>query len=647
MQRVEKYFSNRWEMVTMGKRTRRMQRKEKHRNRVLRSVNGTLSTAAGGFGFVNTEDGTEIFIPPSAMNGALDGDTVRTEITSERDERGPVGRIAEILQRGRRFMVCELLDGHKARPLNRNLSQELKISGSLKGAKKGDWVNLRLLDNGSKFTEALRGSVEEPIGKAGTVYGDLLAVAKEFDMPGPYSQEMETFAAGITPAQGCEREELADRFTVTIDPADAKDFDDALSIEDRGKEWEIGVHIADVAVYVRPGGKLDREARKRAFSSYIPGMLRPMLPHSLTSRISLRQDADSLAHSVMLRVRKRDGSVVAARRVFSRIRVNCRLNYDEVQEAIDGKTPPSWSDELKNAITMLAAAARKMRACRKRREEFLAFDTPEIRVLCDETTHEIRGMERRVQRESEKLVEECMLAANSAVAEEVSVAPMAALYRIHPEPEPEKLEEFSLFVSTLLKRMPGDLSNRKICNEFLDSLPDDHRKYVITSNFLRAMARASYSEVPGLHYGLGKSRYSHFTSPIRRYPDLVLHQQLHAAAENARLRSTRTMRTIALECSKLEERNDEAYFAAADRLKLHYLMQQHALEDMKLYEGVVVKISSQGMICDIPEYGLRGVVPNRFLHRRTKRPPRIGDFIYLYLDSLDFSRGSAVFRPTL
>lgn len=631
----------------MGKRTRRMQRKEKHRNRVLRSVNGTLSTAAGGFGFVNTEDGTEIFIPPSAMNGALDGDTVRAEITCERDERGPVGRIAEILQRGRRFMVCELLDGHKARPLNRNLSQELKISGSLKGAKKGDWVNLRLLDNGSKFTETLRGSVEEPIGKAGTVYGDLLAVAKEFDMPGPYSQEMETFAAGITPAQGGEREELADRFTVTIDPADAKDFDDALSIEDRGKEWEIGVHIADVAAYVRPGGKLDREARKRAFSSYIPGMFRPMLPHSLTSRISLRQDADSLAHSVMLRVRKRDGSVVAARRVFSRIRVNCRLNYDEVQEAIDGKTPSSWSDELKNAITMLAAAARKMRVCRKRREEFLAFDTPEIRVLCDETTHEIRGMERRIQRESEKLVEECMLAANSAVAEEVSVAPMAALYRIHPEPEPEKLEEFSLFVSTLLKRMPGDLSNRKICNEFLDSLPDDHRKYVITSNFLRAMARASYSEVPGLHYGLGKSRYSHFTSPIRRYPDLVLHQQLHAAAENARLRSTRTMRTIALECSKLEERNDEAYFAAADRLKLHYLMQQHALEDMKLYEGVVVKISSQGMICDIPEYGLRGVVPNRFLHRRTKRPPRIGDFIYLYLDSLDFSRGSAVFRPTL
>ena len=161
------------------------------------------------------------------------------------------------------------------------------------------------------------------------------------------------------------------------------------------------------------------------------------------------------------------------------------------------------------------------------------------------------------------------------------------------------------------------------------------------------MARASYSAEPGLHYGLGKSRYSHFTSPIRRYSDLVLHQQLHAAAENTRLRSKKMLATIALECSKREERNDEAWFAANDRLKLHYLKQQNALESLRLYEGVIIKISSQGMICDIPEYGLRGFVPARFLRSRTKRPPKAGDFIFLYLESLDFSRGSAVFRPTL
>lgn len=631
----------------MGKRSRRLEKKEKRLNRVFKTVNGTLSTAAAGFGFVNSADGTEVFIPPSAINGALDGDTVEVEITFERDERGPVGRISRILNRGREFMVCELTGTRTARPLNRNISQEIKISGSLKGAKKGDWVNLRLLDSGSKFTESLRGSVEEPLEKAGTVYGDLLAVAREFDMPGPYSPELKAAAAGLEPSSGVEREDLTSLFTVTIDPKDAKDFDDAISIDDDGKEWRIGVHIADVAAYIRPGTKLDKEARKRAFSSYIPGMFRPMLPRPLTSRISLRQDAGSLAHSVILRVRKRDGAIVSSRRVFSTIRVDHRLNYDEVQEAIEGKTPARWSPELTEAIGMLVKAVRKMRARRKRREEFLSFDTTEIRVLCSEDTHEILGIERREQRESDELVEECMLAANSAVAEEVSTGTFAGLYRIHPEPEAEKLEEFSLFVSTILKRMPGDLSNRKICNEFLDSLPDDHRKYVITTNFLRAMARASYSAEPGLHYGLGKSRYSHFTSPIRRYSDLVLHQQLHAAAENTRLRSKKMLATIALECSKREERNDEAWFAANDRLKLHYLKQQNALESLRLYEGVIIKISSQGMICDIPEYGLRGFVPARFLRSRTKRPPKAGDFIFLYLESLDFSRGSAVFRPTL
>ena len=142
----------------MGKRSRRMERKEKRLKR-MKTVNGVLSTAAGGFGFVNAADGTEVFIPPSGMNGALDGDAVETQITSERDERGPVGRVSRILNRGREFMVCELVDGHSARPLNRNIPTTIKISGSLKGAKKGDWVKLRLLDSGSKYTESLRGAL--------------------------------------------------------------------------------------------------------------------------------------------------------------------------------------------------------------------------------------------------------------------------------------------------------------------------------------------------------------------------------------------------------------------------------------------------------------------------------------------------------
>ena len=631
----------------MGKRSRRLERKEKRRNRTFKTVTGTLSTAAGGFGFVNAESG-EFFIPPSAMNGALDGDTVEVEITYEKDERGPVGRISKILHRGREFMVCQLLDNHTARPLNRSISQELKVSGSLKGAKRGDWVKLRLLKNGSKHTEALRGSVEEALDKAGTVRGDLLAVAREFDLPEPYSPELEKAAMKLEAAECPDRVDLSSLFAITIDPKDAKDFDDAVSIEELSpKEWRIGVHIADVAAYIRPGTKFDKEARKRGFSSYIPGMFRPMLPRPLTSKISLAAGKESLAHSVLLKVRKRDGAILGAERMFSKIVVKARLNYDEVQEAIEGHVPSDWDSTLKKAVASLARATAKMRARRKKQEQFLELETPEIRVLCDERTQEILGLERRVQKESDQLVEECMLAANSAVAEEISLKPFAGIYRIHPEPEAEKLEEFCLFASTILKKMPGDLANRAICNEFLDSLPDDHRKGVITSAFLRAMQRASYSPEPGLHYGLGKTRYSHFTSPIRRYTDLVLHQQLHAVAANSRLHSKKNLDLVARECSRLEERNDEAYFAANDRMKMHYLQSQNALESMKLYEAVVVKISSQGMICDIPEYGMRGFVPSRYLRRHTKRPPKPGDFIFLYLESLDFARGSAVFRPTL
>ena len=161
------------------------------------------------------------------------------------------------------------------------------------------------------------------------------------------------------------------------------------------------------------------------------------------------------------------------------------------------------------------------------------------------------------------------------------------------------------------------------------------------------MPRASYSPDPGLHFGLGKTRYSHFTSPIRRYSDLALHQQLHALAAKSRMRAKKTMAEISAECSRLEQRNDEAYFAAIDRLKLHWLNSLNALESHTLYEAAVVKISSQGMICDVPAYGLRGFVPACFLHSCSKRKPRPGDFIFLYLESLDFAKGRAIFRPTL
>jgi len=280
----------------------------------------------------------------------------------------------------------------------------------------------------------------------------------------------------------------------------------------------------------------------------------------------------------------------------------------------------------------------------------------------DAASGEVTSIERREQSDADRLVEEFMLAANSAAASEIHDRCVPGLYRVHPEPDPAKIEDFCAFAGQVFEFSPGDiLASRKACRRFLDSLPDDHRKPVILSAFLRALPRASYAAESALHYGLGKTLYSHFTSPIRRYPDLLLHQQLWSADTNTRLKSAKTLSELAAVCSKKEENNDNAFYAANDRMKILFLKQHGALNDGKLYEAVIARVSSSGLFCDIPEIGIYGFVPASLIRGggfRRSRPGRgraegshteykPGDFVYLVLDSLDTAAGRAVFRPAL
>ncbi len=637
----------------------------------LPPVKGIFSANAAGFGFVKPQapEEAELFIPPKYTSGALDGDLVEARIIEE-PERGPVGKILSILERRRNFVVAELNSSHSARPLDRKLPEEIKVNSLPRGMRRGQWVRLRLLNGGPRHTESLRGTFEETIGPAGTVEGDLQAIAEEYDLPDPYTPEQERAASRLTPAERVAREDCTGLFTVTIDPVDAKDFDDAISIMPAEKKTELrlGIHIADVAAWVRPGSVFDREAAKRSFSSYIPGRFSPMLPKSLTGKLSLREGADSLAHSVLFTVRKSDGKLTSCRRVHSRIRVDKRLDFASVQKFIDDpvSAPPDWSGELKEKLALLLALVRKMRARRKKEEAFLNIDTAEVRVLCDEESKQVTGIERKIQGEADLIVEECMLAANSAVAAEIIERGIPGLFRVHDEPSPEKMEEFSCFVDSVFHMSTGDLlASRAACTHFLESLPEDHRKPVILSHFLRSLPRAVYSTEPSLHYGLGKYRYSHFTSPIRRYPDLLLHQQLFAADAGMRLRALKTLSAFASECSAKEENSDNAYFAANDRLKIHYLVRNGALENSVMYEAVISKVSSSGLLCDIADLGLYGFVPASKIRgggvlRSGRREDRhrvraaggharfkVGDFIYLILDSVDLVRGTAVFRPAV
>lgn len=651
------------------KRLRRVaERARVRRARQLETLCGKITITHAGFGFVaprkdaRNEPQEEIFIPPQFIGDAMDGDDVKIALLPPREDRpdergkGPAGKVLEVIRRNREELIGELLAGRRVQPISRHIPGEIEISGSRNGAKRGDWVKVKLLgyENG-----IWRGTIQKTIGRAGVIAADLDAIMAEYGLTQAYSETDDAEAANLMPRE-IAREDHTGDLTVTIDPFDAKDFDDALSITPGKTDGEvvIGVHISDVAAFLAPKTKFDKQAEKRAFSCYLPGRTLPMLPKTLTAKISLQTGVTSNAHSLFLTVEKKTGRVVSFRRRHTIIKVDYRLNYEEVQDFLDRCNAPNpWSEELRKTLQLLFEVTRNMRKCRKAAEQFIELELPEIRVLCNEGENRILALVSKTQRESEMLVEECMLAANSAVGAELREKGIAGIYRVHPEPDPEKIAEFTSLMQEAFGLTPGDLTERKACNDFLAKLPDDPRRPVILSLMLRSMPRASYLGKAAPHFGLGKTLYAHFTSPIRRYPDLVVHQQLWNADTGVRTRTAATMSRVADDCSAKEEKSDAACFAANDRLKLRYLQERLDSGLETLYEGVIVKTVSNGIQVEIRELGLYGFVererlPGKF-HRgksgfhqeRGNRSFKIGDLIYLQLSHIDFARGNAVFVP--
>lgn len=652
------------------RRQLKLARRKAERNRskkIIPELTGTIAITPSGFGFVTPDDDSsqDIFIPPRFIGGAMHGDTVSIAMLPLRREdiaegRKEAGRVVEIVKRAKTALVGEVITGHRIRPLNRKYPEDIKIAGSLCGAKRGDWVKVELIQAENRPGDARRGAIRENIGKAGEIKGDLDAVCSEYDLPDPYSAAENEEAITLLPAD-IKREDLRELFCVTIDPEDAKDFDDAISLAP-GKEEnevEVGVHIADVAAWIRPSSKWDIEARRRSFTAYLPGRTLPMLPKSLTKNISLTEGVDSLAHTVILTVHKNSGRIIKSRRCHSTVKITKRLTFNQVQDFIDTGKAEDWDAGFAEKIRALVDLTRAMREHRRKTEKFLEMATTEIRVLCDDETNVISGLVRKVQREADQLVEDCMLAANTEVAKELIERKIPGMFRVHPEPEQEKVFEFSEFVASAFGFYPGDLTSRTACNEFLKSLPDDPRKQIILGAFLRSLPRAFYQEKPELHFGLGKERYSHFTSPIRRYPDLVVHQQLWADEKNERLRSNKKIEKLAVDCSEKENTVDEAYFTANDRLKLRYLQEQLDGGGDNLHEGMIAKVFAAGLLVDIQDLGIYGFVPieklrgrfrydreeNRMSDYYLQKSYKVGDYVYLQLSAIDFIKGNAIFQP--
>ena len=631
------------------------------------TIYGIIAVSPSRFGFVTPDGGgDDIFIPPQHLNSAMDGDTVTIELLPTRrmdrndPKKGDAGKVVEVVQRARLTLVGKLLANHKVRPLNKRIADDVTLKGSLNGAKRGDWVEVTLNPPQNKY-EDFTGSIKRKFGRAGTIQSDLDAIIAEYDLADPYTEEQEDFANGLEPRE-IERKDLTDLFCVTIDPADAKDYDDAVSLAttDNPDIVEVGIHIADVATWIVPNSKIDKEARKRSFTSYLPGRTLPMLPRQLTAKISLSPDGVSFAHSVMLKVNKTTGKVLGSERFHSNVQITKRLTFPMVQDFIDeNKYPEDWNDEFRQRLATLIELTKTMRIHRKKQEQFLEIDSSEVRLICDEGADKIIGLQLKKQKEADKLIEECMLAANTAVATELIEKHIPGVYRNHSEPSPDKLEEFGALMAKTFKLSVGDLSNRVNCNNFLQSLDNNERKPVIINAFLRSMPRALYENEAGFHFGLGKGRYSHFTSPIRRYSDLVVHQQLWAAENNTRMKSKITMEKLAAEISSKEENNDNASYAAVDRLKLRYLEEQMA-DDVtpKLHEGLIIKITGKGILVDVHSLGIYGFIPHDLLPRdfqysishgkifshQRDQSFSAGDFIFLHLRGIDYAKGSAIFK---
>ena len=494
---------------------------------------GPLQVIRSGAGFVQTEEGPDVFVPSSALGSAMDGDRVVARVERRRRGDRPEGSIIKILERARDTVVGVY---HPSRnfgfvvPEDQKLTSDVFVPpGEADGAEDGDVVVVRITSWGDR-KRGPAGEVEKVLGKLKDPGVDVLAVAYGHELPLEFPPEVEAAAAelqerGVRPEHLHERVDLRGQLIFTIDPPDARDHDDALSIR-KGEDglWEVGVHIADVSHYVEEGGIIDQEAFKRATSVYLVDRVIPMLPEALSADLcSLRPHEDRMAVSLLLRMDD-DANVRSHEVVRSVIRSAHKLAYGDAQAILDGEQ--SVSGEVDGAVRDLAALARKLRQKRVDRGS-IDFDLPEARVVLN-TEGEPTDIQKVLRLEAHRLIEDFMILANETVDRAARQRKLPFLHRVHEAPDGDRLEKLQTFLAGLGVRIP-EKPTPKDLQEAIAKFDDRPEENLVSTVVLRSMKQARYSEKPVGHFGLATDHYTHFTSPIRRYSDLVVHRLLTRA----------------------------------------------------------------------------------------------------------------------
>lgn len=630
-------------------------------------VTGRVQWNAKGFAFVVVEgDGTDVFIPPFDLNGAIHGDTV--EVACRRDRKGFKGHVTAILERPLGTVTGRFARSRgtgEIRPVSPFPYRIIVPTGSEKGAREGDIVVARLeKPQAGRKVRQLRATVEKILLLPEGASSDLANVAVKHGLPWEFSPEVlveaEQAARVDLEAELKRRRDLRERVLFTIDGRYSRDFDDAIGIEKTWRGYTLTVAIADVAALVKSGTALDREAYGRAFSVYFPEAVIPMLPEVLSNGVlSLNPYEDRLAMVAEIKIGPR-GKVTGYECYEAVIRSHARLCYEEVGPFLEGKAPcPSKDKRIERGLKELNQLAALLYR-RRLKAGSLDLELPELKFELDDDGR-VSGVHRRRRNPAEQLVEEAMLLANQTVCRFLEAKAMPVIYRIHDNPDADDL--YGLIDSLELAGLGGPvtaaldkaLRNQTALHPPMQAIASLRRgepiQGFINAMLLRSLKQACYSEVDKGHFGLAMEGYVHFTSPIRRYSDLIIHRLLKLAlskkfSERERSRWEKYIKHAALEISTRERATNAAMYEVS-AAKLAEYMEGHLGES---FEGTVVNIMSFGLFVAIDEPPCDGLVPIDSLGPKVKvdegrelkygkQTIRLGDAVRVQLTRVDRERG--------
>lgn len=637
----------------------------------LQMATGTFTGHARGFGFVTPDAGGEdIFIPASETMGAMQKDRVLYKVLHKAEKgKKADGVIVRILERGQQRIVGTFEAGSKGYGFvvadDKKIAKDIFISReNTKGAVTGHKVVVEITDYGEDRRNP-EGKVIEILGHINDPGVDILSVIRRYELavefPEEVYAEIEHLGTEVAEADKKGREDLRDLLTITIDGADAKDLDDAVSLKRLGNgNFELGVHIADVSHYVRENTALDKEAYARGTSVYLVDRVIPMLPHKLSNGIcSLNPHVDRLALSCLMEVNGR-GEVVSHRILESVINSDYRMTYTAVREILEDGAP-ALLEQYAEILPMLEdmEELRQILGEKRRKRGSVNFDLPESKIILDENGKpiDIKPYEKSI---ATNMIEEFMLVCNETIAENSFWQEMPFMYRSHQEPDEDKLEKMEQFLRGFgyyLRKKDGEIHPREL-QKVLQKAEETDEERIITRMVLRSMMQARYTAENGGHFGLAAKYYCHFTSPIRRYPDLEIHRMikkmLHGELdEKASAYYRRKMPDWAKHCSK-QERVAEDAERDTDALKKVEFMEDKVGQ---IYEGIISGVTNWGIYVELPNT-IEGMVALSQMDddyyefdekkmlvfgKRTKKSYRLGDKVVVSVAKVDRMMGTIDF----